>query len=41
MVGEWIAHFEGVMARQDPREIETARAELEKAIDAMDGEQYL
>ncbi|MBL0915222.1 MAG: Hsp70 family protein, partial [Sphingopyxis sp.] len=41
MVGEWIAVFEGVLARQDPREIETARAALDKAVDEMDGEQFL
>lgn len=41
IVGEWIAQFEAVLARQDPRDIEAARAELDKAIDAMDGEQYL
>lgn len=41
VVGEWIAQFEAVLAGQDPRAIETARTELDKAIDGMDGEQYL
>ncbi|KTE43019.1 MULTISPECIES: Hsp70 family protein [unclassified Sphingopyxis] len=41
VVGEWIAQFESVLAGQDPRAIETARTELDKAIDGMDGEQFL
>lgn len=41
LVGEWIAQFEAVLARQEPREIEAARTELDKAVDGMDGEQFL
>ena len=41
LVGEWIAAFEGVLARQEPHAIDAARSELEQLIDGMDGEQFL
>ncbi|HEX5183129.1 MAG TPA: Hsp70 family protein [Allosphingosinicella sp.] len=40
-VGQLILAFEAVLERQDPREIATARAELEGQLDGLEGERYL
>jgi molecular chaperone HscC len=40
-IGRLTSHFEAVLDRQDPREIETAREEFMKALDEIDGERYL
>jgi molecular chaperone HscC len=40
-VGQLILAFESVLERQDPREIATARAELERQLDGLEGERYL
>ena len=40
-IGRLTGHFEAVLDRQDPREIEIAREEFMKALDEIDGERYL
>jgi molecular chaperone HscC len=40
-IGEWIVAFEAVLEGQDPRLIASARAELERALDAVEGERFL
>jgi molecular chaperone HscC len=40
-VGQLIGQFEAVLDRQNPKEIEFARNEFMKALDAIDGERYL
>ncbi|HEY0312847.1 MAG TPA: molecular chaperone HscC [Allosphingosinicella sp.] len=40
-VGRLIDSFETVLQRQDPRGIETYRAELERALDEIEGERFL
>ena len=36
-----IGAFESVLERQDPREIETVRREIETRLDALEGERFL
>jgi len=40
-IGRLTSHFEAVLDRQDPREIDIAREEFMKALDEIDGERYL
>ena len=40
-IGAWIVAFEGVLDAQEPRAIAAARAELEQALDAVEGERFL
>jgi molecular chaperone HscC len=40
-IGQLILAFEAVVERQDPREIETARREIEAQLDALEGERFL
>jgi molecular chaperone HscC len=40
-IGQLILTFEGVVDRQDPRAIAEARAELERSLDALEGERFL
>ena len=40
-IGRMIDHFEAVLARQDPREVEAARVELMRALDGLEGETLL
>jgi len=40
-VGQLVGQFEAVLDRQNPKEIEHARTEFMKALDALDGERYL
>ncbi|MGV3480625.1 MAG: Hsp70 family protein [Sphingobium sp.] len=40
-VGRLISQFESVLERQDPRQIEEARVELEKLLDQIEGERFL
>jgi len=41
MIGQLILAFETVLERQDPREIELARREIEERLNALEGERYL
>jgi molecular chaperone HscC len=40
-VGRLVGQFEAILDRQNPAEIERARAEFMKALDAIDGDRYL
>jgi molecular chaperone HscC len=40
-VGRLVGRFETILDRQNPKEIEAARAEFMNALDAVDGERYL
>jgi molecular chaperone HscC len=40
-IGQLVGQFEAVLDRQNPKEIEVARAEFMKALDAIDGDRYL
>ena len=40
-IGRLTSHFEAVLDRQDPREIDIAREAFMKALDEIDGERYL
>ncbi|MBO9499823.1 MAG: molecular chaperone HscC [Novosphingobium sp.] len=40
-VGSLLSHFESVLANQDPREIESARTEIARRLDEIEGEQFL
>jgi molecular chaperone HscC len=40
-VGQLVGQFEAVLDRQNPKEIEMARSEFMKALDAIDGDRYL
>lgn len=41
LVGQLLAHFEGVLATQDPRAIAEAMAMVTEQLDAIEGERYL
>jgi molecular chaperone HscC len=40
-IGQMITAFEATLERQDPRAIQTARADLERELDALEGERFL
>ncbi len=41
LIGHWLAEFESVLERQNPRDIEAARKNLHERLDQIEGERFL